>query len=181
MPEYALYRDSTFTGEIRTLSEQPPSKGDVSWHPVVREHGEVFEGLVEGDHVIRTCPTSGQIDRERDRRVANGFMFNDVLFQSRAQDQKRISGAGALAIVAVINGAQPNDLRWHGGDSDFAWIAADNSLVTMDAQTVIAFGQAAAAWESAHVFAARALKDMSPPPEAYDDDQYWPELPDAES
>jgi hypothetical protein len=35
-------------------------------------------------------------------------------------------------------------------------------------------GQAAAANESAHIFAARALKDMSPIPSDFSDDAYWP-------
>lgn len=118
--------------------------------------------------------TASDVNAERDRRVAAGFMFNGALFQSRAEDQKRINGAGTLAVIAIMNGAQSGDLRWHGGASDFAWIAADNSLVTMDAQTVLTFGQAAAAWESAHVFAARTVKDMDPIPADYANDQYWP-------
>jgi hypothetical protein len=54
------------------------------------------------------------------------------------------------------------------------WIAGDNSSVPMDAQTVTSFGQTAAAWKSAHVFAARAIKDMRPIPADFTDDAYWP-------
>lgn len=114
------------------------------------------------------------VNAERDRRIFSGFTFNGTRFQSRLEDQKRISGAAILAAVASMAGAQPGDLRWHGGYSDFAWIAEDNSLVPMDAQTVIGFGQAAAAHEAAHVFAARALKDSDPIPLDYASDQYWP-------
>jgi len=119
-------------------------------------------------------PSAEMINAERDRRVESGFYFNDVLFQSRVEDQKRINGAGTLAAIAVMNGAQPGEFRWHGGDNDFAWISADNQLVLMDAFNVIEFGQAAARWESAHVFAARLLKDMAEPPQDYTNDQYWP-------
>jgi hypothetical protein len=115
-----------------------------------------------------------QVNRERDRRAAAGFVFNGKRFQSRVEDQKRISGAATLAVIAVMNGAQPGNLRWHGGDSDFGWIAEDNSYVTMDAQTVIAFGQAAALWEAGHVYAARALKDAGTIPSDYTADAYWP-------
>lgn len=73
-----------------------------------------------------------------------------------------------------MNGVKPGDYRWHGGEEDFVWIAEDNSLVPMDAQTVIAFGQAMAAWKSSHIFSARALKDTTPIPLNYQDDQYWP-------
>lgn len=63
--------------------------------------------------------------------------------------------------------------RWHGGDTDFTWIAEDNSLVPMDAQTMFAFGQAAMAHKQALIFAARALKDMPEIPEDFRDDKYW--------
>ena len=73
-----------------------------------------------------------------------------------------------------MNGAEPGDLRWHGGDSDFVWIAADNSLTPMDAQTMFGFGQVAMAHKQAHIFAARTLKDAEPIPADYVDDGYWP-------
>lgn len=114
------------------------------------------------------------VNLERDRRIFGGFTFNGARFQSRIEDQKRIAGAGTLALAAIIGGAKPGDYRWHGGDSDFAWIAEDNSLMPMDAQAVIAFGQAAAAHESKHVFAARALKNNEPIPLNYVSDKYWP-------
>lgn len=114
------------------------------------------------------------VNAERDRRIFSGFSFNGARFQSRIEDQKRISGAAILAAVAIMAGAKVGDYRWHGGDSDFSWIAEDNSLVRMDAQTVIAFGKAAAYHETAHVFAARALKDADPIPADYVNDKYWP-------
>lgn len=118
--------------------------------------------------------TAADVNRERDRRAAMPFSFRGKMFQARIEDQKRINGAGTLAVAAIVAGAKPGDLRWHGGAVDFAWIASDNTLVTMDAHEVLAFGQAAARWESAHVFAARALKDATPIPTDFQDDGYWP-------
>ena len=115
-----------------------------------------------------------QVDAERDRRIEAGFSFSAVQFQSRTQDQKRISGAAIMAVAAMMAGAQVGNLRWHGGATDFAWIAADNSIVTMDAQTMFAFGSAAAAHESGHVFAGKSLKGMDPIPQDFTDDAYWP-------
>jgi hypothetical protein len=103
-------------------------------------------------------------------------MFEGVKFQARIEDQKRITGASILATIAVMNGAQVGDYRWHGGTSDFVWIADDNSLVIMDAFDIINFGKKAAEWESNHVFAAYALKEMNPIPEDFRDDKYWPTL-----
>ena len=100
------------------------------------------------------------VNAERDQRMRSPFTFGANQFDYDSDSQKRITGAGALAHIAItVGGKQPDDLRWHDGTADFVWIAADNTLVPMDAQTVLAFGQAAGAWESAHIFAARALKD----------------------
>jgi hypothetical protein len=119
--------------------------------------------------------TQDAVDAERDRRIDAGVTFNGVRFQTRSADRENVAGATQLATLAVMAGAQAGNLRWHGGASDFAWIAEDNSVVLMDAMTVIAFGQAVAAHKSAHIFAARALKDAETIPPNYTDDQYWPE------
>lgn len=118
--------------------------------------------------------TSDDVDAERDRRISDGFSFGGVRYQARAEDRENIAGAATAALAAIIAGAQEGDFRWHGGESDFVWIAEDNSLVAMDAHTVLAFGQAAMSHKQAHIFAARALKDMDPIPEDYIDDAYWP-------
>lgn len=119
-------------------------------------------------------PTPEAIDAERDQRISAGFTFAGKLYQSRPEDRENISGAALAALAAQMAGAQPGNLRWHGGDSDFVWIAADNSLTPMDAQTMFAFGQAAMAHKQAHIFAARALKDAVPIPVDYADDSHWP-------
>ncbi|MBN7763407.1 DUF4376 domain-containing protein [Nitratireductor aquibiodomus] len=115
-----------------------------------------------------------QVNAERDRRINGGFIFEGVEYQSRPEDRENIAGAATAALGAIVAGAQPGDLRWHGGAEDFAWIAADNTMHTMDAQTVYAFGQAAMAHKQAHIFAARTLKDADPIPDDFADDQWWP-------
>lgn len=120
------------------------------------------------------------VNAERDRRIKSGFVHRGTLFQNTPADQKRIADARATALAAIINGAEPGDKKWTGQAAAFAWIAADNSLVTMDAQETLAFGEAAARWESDHVFAARALKDMDPIPSDYTDNKHWPEQPQAQ-
>ena len=114
------------------------------------------------------------VDVERDRRVAGGFVFGGNTFQARAEDRENIAGASTAALAAIVNGAQAGDLRWHGGDSDFCWIAADNTLVPMDAQTMFGCGQAAMAHKQAMIFAARALKDLVEIPADFADDRWWP-------
>lgn len=120
-------------------------------------------------------PTSEDVDAERDRRIAAGFVFGGVAYQSRPEDRENIAGASTAALTAIMTGAQAGDLRWHGGDTDFTWIAADNSLHTMDAQTMFAFGQAAMAHKQSHIFVARELKDVDPIPADYAADAYWPQ------
>lgn len=114
------------------------------------------------------------INAERDRRLRGTLTFQGHVFGVDQVSLQRITGAATLAGFAIAAGAQPGNLRWHGGPADFGWIAADNTLVPMDAQTCFAFGQAAAAHEAAHVFAARALKDADPIPANWADDAWWP-------
>lgn len=114
------------------------------------------------------------VDVERDRRIDAGVEFQGVIFQSRATDRENIAGAAQLGFMAVVAGAEPGDLRWSNPGQDFTWIASDNSLVPMDAQTVVAFGKAAAERKQALIFAARQLKDMAEIPADYTADKWWP-------
>lgn len=118
--------------------------------------------------------TAEMVDFERDRRIAAGFTFSGVFYQTRPEDRENIAGASTAALTAVIAGAQPGDLRWHGEDKDFAWIAADNSRHPMDAQTMLAFGQAAMAHKTRHIFAGSDLKNMDPIPLDFAENSYWP-------
>lgn len=126
---------------------------------------------------VPTPPSSivnaAQVDEERDRRLEQGFTFRGKLIQSRAGDRENILGMSQLAFQAVVGGAEEGNLRWANADRDFQWIAADNSLVPMDAQTVVELGRAAAAFKDNLVFKARALKDTSPIPADYMDSKYW--------
>jgi len=137
------------------------------------EEQAVVQAQVDADAAADfAANASAYIDAERDRRIAKGFLFNGVLYQSRDGDLANISGAAVLALGAIIGGTQPGNLRWHGGATDFEWIADDNTRHPMDAQTVMAFGAVAANWKSAHIFAANDLK--ANPPTDYASDQYWP-------
>ena len=117
---------------------------------------------------------SSHIDAERDRRIDAGVEFQGVMFQSREADRENIAGAAQIGFMAMLAGAQPGDLRWLSQAEDYAWIAADNTLVPMDAQTVVEFGKFAAGRKQALIFAGRQLKNMSPIPADYADDKWWP-------
>lgn len=147
--------------------------GDLHLHGI--EPGQsAFGYRLEEWNVEAPPPQKYDVQVERDRRMDAGFFFDKVMFQSRQEDRENVAGAVSWASLAIMAGAQPGDYRWHGGEDDFAWIAADNSLVKMDAQTVVDFGKALAAWKSGHIFAARALKDMDPIPADFADSKYWP-------
>lgn len=118
--------------------------------------------------------TSADVDGERDLRLASNFEFQGALFQSRSIDRERITEAAQLAFMAVASGAKPRDLRWLDPEQDFTWIAADNTLVPMDAPTVVAFAKAMASRTQALVLAGRRLKDMDAIPSDYTDDKWWP-------
>ncbi len=138
----------------------------------------IAEWEEEGNSIppyVTPSPIQGEIDAERDRRIAAGFTFSGVFYQSRPEDRENIAGAAVAALAALGQGAQPGDYLWHGGDLDFMWIAADNTMHPFDAQSTFAMGQAAMAHKQAHIFAARALKDMDPIPGDYaTNPAYWP-------
>lgn len=119
-------------------------------------------------------PTSQDVNMERDRRITSGFGFNGTVFDFDRNSKANIAGVNQLADRAIAEGAQSGDFRWHGGATDFTWIAQDNSTVAMDAQTVVAFGAAAFNHESSHILAARVLKNQSPIPADYLNDIHWP-------
>lgn len=152
----------------------------------VRAHYDTFRNILiledvdqaTLDNAIATLPpvqiTGEQVSIERERRIEAGFTFNGVAYDSYPPSLQNISGAALLATIAMANGAEAGDLRWHGGASDFSWTAADNSQVPMDAPTMQAFGVAAALHVDAHHRASQALKAMTPIPSDYTSDTYWP-------
>ncbi|MCU9946877.1 DUF4376 domain-containing protein [Pseudomonas sp. PDM13] len=120
-------------------------------------------------------PTTDDVDVERDRRLVAGLEFRGKVFQTRPNDYENINGAAQLASMAVAGGtAESGNLRWLEGDRDFTWIAADNSLVAMDAPTFLAFCRLAMARKQSLIFAGRQLKDMEAIPSDYVDDKWWP-------
>lgn len=150
-----------------------PSIGDVHC---------IAEGWTDGVYVfeaVEEAPPSppplsaSNVNAERNRRLAT-FPFGGVAYDFGGASSVDVAGAGALALAAIMMGAQPGDLRWADPNVDFRWIAADNSQHTMDAPTTLAFAKAAASWRAAHIYAARALKDADPIPADYTDDAYWP-------
>lgn len=141
----------------------------------------------DGDRVLRgwvvipaPLPTTEDVGAERDRRISSGFEFEGVRYQSRlpspgrAGDWDVFSSKALEALLAIMAGAQPGDLRWSDPAEDFAWIAADNSRVPMDAQTVIELAKAASAHRSRHTFAGSDLKALDPIPADYAADHNWP-------
>lgn len=125
--------------------------------------------------LARPLVSSADVNAERDRRMGV-FTFGGKLYDLRPETGSlaNVSGAGTLAFAAIMNGALPGDFRWADPDEDFTWIAEDNSVVAMDAPSVWAFAEAAAAWRKAMIFKARALKDMSPIPTDFaTNESYW--------
>jgi hypothetical protein len=118
------------------------------------------------------APTPEMVNAERDRRMRT-ITHNGRLYNFDAESQINIAASCTLAASAVAAGSQPGDLRWMSPTYDFFWIAADNSLVSMDAHQMLAFGAAAAQYKSGLIFKARALKDANPIPTDYTHDRHW--------
>lgn len=103
--------------------------------------------------------TTADVDAERERRLGAGFLFNGKCFQGRTVDLINITGAVAAASMAIANGATAGDYRWANPEEDFCWIVSDNSLVPLDAPSVVQMGQTAMGFVAAHMMAARLIKD----------------------
>lgn len=159
--------------ERLTEDNPPPSR----WHQRIEN---TFR--VEGYQYIQSrgyetepslYPSKEDINAESDRRIETSFPYIEKLIQFRPSDRENINGASSLAIIAIVNGAQPGDYQWTGAGVDFEWITADNSLLKLDAFQTLEMGKVAAAWKSKHIFQARELKNQSPIPRDYTDDKYW--------
>lgn len=139
-----------------------------------------FETIFAAALGVFRQPRPSAVDIERDRRIDAGFIFEGVLYQSRAEDRENIAGAVKAATDAIALGAAVDDYGWQrlldpNAPEIFRWIAADNTTHPMDAQTVMLFGYAALGHKQAHIFAARALKDTAPIPSDFaTNPTYWP-------
>jgi hypothetical protein len=99
-----------------------------------------------------------EVNTLRDEKMISDFTYDSVVYQADDLSQARLDRARASALAAIVGGAQPGDYRWHGQAQDFFWIAKDNSLTTMDAQTTLAFGNAMVAREGMLIAAGTAIK-----------------------
>lgn len=161
-----------FDGERGEIEFFPDQDGDYAPNQVITST-EQFSGVItawqSAANAIDNPPPptlqqaiitkQGEVMRKRDQEIDGGVAFQGKRFQTRPTDRENVQGASTLALMAIVGGALPGDLRWSDPTDDFGWIAEDNSIVTMDAHTVVAFGKAVAARKSACIFYARALKD----------------------
>lgn len=113
-----------------------------------------------------------QCNAKRDQCIDEGFMFEGVRYQTRPTDRENISGAALLATqVKMAGGGADGDYRWQDADSDFEWIATDNSVVKMDASKAMRFGQSAAAYKQNLIMLSRQIKNQIAAAETVEDIQ----------
>lgn len=147
MPTYEILND---VGEVMNTVVASEEFAQSMWP-------DRYRVLVQQE--AESAPSSWMVDAERDQRIDAGFEFEGLRYQSRPGDRENIAGAALIALA---------DPAYATG-----WIAADNSVVEMDAPTLLRFGRAAADHKQALIFAARELKDMQPIPTDYTDDKWW--------
>lgn len=152
--------------EVREVSDDYR----VEWSSKARAYDPDLDAHLAPENL----PTRENVNAERDRRLAAGFEFDGDLFDSDASSVQNIIGSATLARFAVIAGAQAGDLRWLNPSVDFTWITQANVSVDVDAQTMVALGDALTLYRQSVIFAGRALKDTDPLPTNFTDDQYWP-------
>lgn len=123
--------------------------------------GKVLRSEVRAlEHLdVLQVATTADVDAERDRRLSAGFAYQGKLIQADLGSQTALNVFGQRAVVAVDNGALPGDLRWADAAKDFAWIAADNSMLPLDAPSMVEMQRMASAFLDRTRTAARRLKD----------------------
>ncbi len=130
-------------------------------------------GLTEGTEPVKIV-TSYMINLERDRRIDAGFTFDGHVFQADDVSLRKINGAATGAIIAKGLGADPTSANWAADGSEFSWVSADNTIIPMSPDAVLAFGMTALAHVDAHTKSARVLKDT--PQDDYAADAHWPSV-----
>lgn len=125
-------------------------------HPGARR----WDGIRPVPYVQTLVPEyTSDVDSQRDKRIIAGFLFKDHVFQADEKALRNINGTATGAALALIQQVQPGDLRWHGGDTDFGFIASDNTVVPMDVLEAVAFGRTALEHVSRLTMKARDLKN----------------------
>jgi hypothetical protein len=133
----------------RFLNNNPPSQWHVSGGSTLA-YDAVNANLTETVTFVlvplatRQTAMCAQVDRARDTQAAAGITLNGKLYQTDSDSRENIAGGAQLAVLAIAGGALPGNTKWDGSGSDFGWITADNSIVLLDAQTMLTLAKAAA-------------------------------------
>ncbi|MEI4195238.1 DUF4376 domain-containing protein [Roseovarius sp. E0-M6] len=153
------------TGEISATLEFEGDEAPTPQPHIVVDSpiGDPLQWTVDLDTMTLTqagvMATDEAIMVERDRRIHGGFDFQGNRFQTRPEDLANISGAASSALLALSTGTPIDKTDWAVPGTPFAWIAEDNSLVSMDVGTMLAFSQAAMQHKATLIFRAKALKE----------------------
>jgi hypothetical protein len=154
-----------FSGvSIGNTNERPVTAGDYTLHrPVAVERPvgdvvtEICPVLVDGawtqkwearaynaDEIARLIEEAKQeVTDQRNEKINAGVMFDGVLYQSDPDSRENVNGAYSRAnAVKAKGGGLPGDYRWFHADYDFSYTAADNTEHLMDADAIIAMGDA---------------------------------------
>jgi len=140
--------------------------------------GGVIAWLAEGGTIgpyVEPDATGANVTRERDRRIAGGFIFGGNEYQTDQGSRENIGGAQGLSLGAMI--ADPGGalgLRWMNPDKDFAWTDLSNKEIAMTAAECQAFCQRAMQYKTDLIKSARVIKETNPIPGDYANDSHWP-------
>lgn len=154
-----------FDGEGNYLGQKKGSPRDLD--AAKRKFGWTFSDVAP---VIP--PNKTDVELERDRRLAHGFVLFGHRFQADETSMVKINGAVSMAMLAQAAGIATDDPEWQKG-GPLIWRAADNTDVPMTIAQTFAFGLAAGAFVEEITRASHALKDMDPIPQDFEADTYW--------
>jgi hypothetical protein len=93
-----------------------------------------------------------EANKQRDKILSEGITFQGVFYQTRPHDRENIALGGQSASSALSTTPET--------PFDIEWIAADNSRVPMDAETMVSFSVEMSKRQSQIVMATRDVKDQ---------------------
>lgn len=115
---------------------------------------ELYGPLDDYKKALRT-----RVNAIRDQRISGGFAFLTYRIQSRATDRENILALAAQAAAAIAAGAEVGDYTWGGlYPAGFGFIVEDNSVIPIDAQTMVAMRDRGFDFKAGQTFYAVSLK-----------------------
>jgi hypothetical protein len=170
MPEFTMWDSST--GEITRwgVGVEPQPKDDETLHLGAQYDASAYRFDIEtgepfpAPRILSPQELAIEINRERNRRIAAGKVFDGIHVTGRDEDARNLTNLALGAQMRMATGDTTTVILFRDGDN------VDHELTPAE---VLSLWQQSAAYVSALYAASWVLKAMEPIPADIAADQYW--------